>query len=152
MEQQSNPIVDSIYEYLKTKLELSEFEKDILDSIKEYNKEKVNRKTLIFRIRNNISKYNWLVQQETIKITSLMMQGVQPTFTPYETAKDIDLLEKLFNQILMMYSVLKQQSGYFMPWKMLDDKANKTQIYKIIMLVAQMPKIKILSPSQLRII
>lgn len=115
MDQQTNSIIDSIYEYLKTKLELSEFEKDILDSIKEYNKVKVNRKTLIFRIRNNISKYNWLVQQETIKITSLMMQGVQPTFTPYETAKDIDLLEKLFNQILMMCFVLKQQSGYFMP-------------------------------------
>lgn len=115
MKQQANFIIDSIYEYLKNKLELSEFEKDILDSIKEFNKEKVNRNTLILRIRNNITKYNWLVQQETIKITSLIIKGIQPTFTPYETAKDIDLLEKLFNQILMMYSVLKQQSGYFMP-------------------------------------
>lgn len=115
MKRQSNPIVEFIYEYLKNKLELSELEKDILDSIKEFNKEDIDRDTLISRIRTNIAKYNWLVQEEAMKVTSLMLKGVQPTFTPYEQSEDIDLLEKLLNQIIMMYSALKQRSGYFMP-------------------------------------
>ena len=119
MKRQSNPIIEFIYEYLKNKSELSELEKDILDSIKEFNKECIDRNSLISRIRTNIAKYNWLVQEEVIKVTSLMLKGVQSTFTPYEKSEDIDLLEKLLNQIMMMYSVLKQQSGYFMPWKVL---------------------------------
>ena len=120
MKRQSNPIIEFIYEYLKNKSELSELEKDILDSIKEFNKECIDRNSLISRIRTNIAKYNWLVQEEVIKATSLMLKGVQPTFTPYEQSEDVDLLEKLSNQIMMMYSALKQQSGYFMPWKVLD--------------------------------
>lgn len=121
MEQQTNTIINSIYEYLKNKLKLSELEKDILDSIKEFNKQEINRDTLIFRIKCNISKYCWLVQEETVKTTSLMLKGIQPIFTPYEKAKDVDLLEKLLNQILIMYSVSKQQNGYYVPWQIFEN-------------------------------
>lgn len=111
----NNEILDIIWEYLKQKASLSELEIDILDSIKEYKKVPSNKVTLINQIRKNIVRYNWLIQEEMANVTNLILNGINPVFTPFEQS-DIDaLLNKLYNQIVMMYATLMQQSGYFMP-------------------------------------
>lgn len=107
----NNQIIDAIIEYIESKSELTEYEKDIIDTFKELNKNPEDRNDLLNQIINN-KKYNIEKEECFLAEAQTQMKAVSKPISQLSTE---ELKGNLFNQLIIMCSKYNYRSGNFMP-------------------------------------
>ena len=101
----NNQIIDAAIEYIESKSQLTEYEKDIIDTFKELNKNPEDRNGLLKQIINN-KKYN--IGKEELFLAEAQTQ-MNAVIKPVSQLSNEELKGNLFNQLLIMCSKYNHQ-------------------------------------------
>ena len=99
----NNQVIDAIIKYLKSKSQLTEYEKDIIDTSREINKFPEDRDGILKQLSKN-KKYN--IEKEELLLAEAQTQ-MKAVIKPITELSNDELKGNLYNQLLIMCSKYK---------------------------------------------
>lgn len=99
----NNKVIDVVIEYLESKSNLTDYEKDIIDTSRELNKFPEDRNGILKQLSKN-KKYN--IEKEELHLAEAQTK-MKAVIKPITELSNNELIGNLYNQLLIMCSKYK---------------------------------------------